>query len=57
MRRLQAAHDLARIAQLVAYPLGTKEVPGSNPGNGKNFSVKIKTIEGRQKDTPLEVPT
>ena len=31
----------ARIAQLVAYPLGTGEVPGSNPGRGKNFSVKI----------------
>ena len=34
----------ARIAQLVAYGLGTREVPGSNPGNGgkgENFSVKI----------------
>ena len=31
----------ARIAQLVAYRLGTGEVPGSNPGNGENFSVKI----------------
>ena len=31
----------ARIAQLVAYQLGTGEVPGSNPGNGENFSVKI----------------
>ena len=30
-----------RIAQLVAYWLGTGEVPGSNPGKGKNFSVKI----------------
>ena len=26
----------ARIAQLVAYRLGTGEVPGSNPGKGKN---------------------
>ena len=37
-------HDLsiqARIAQLVAYRLGTGEVPGSNPGKGDNFSVKI----------------
>ena len=31
----------ARITQLVAYRLGTGEVPGSNPGKGKNFSVKI----------------
>ena len=31
----------ARIAQLVAYRLGTGEVPGSNPGKGENFSVKI----------------
>ena len=31
----------ARIAQLVAYRLGTGEVPGSNPGKGKNFVVKI----------------
>ena len=31
----------ARIAQLVAYWLGTGEVPGSNPGKGENFSVKI----------------
>ena len=31
----------ARIAQLVAYRLGTGEVPGSNPGKGKNYSVKI----------------
>ena len=27
----------ARIAQLVAYRLGTSEVPGSNPGKGENF--------------------
>ena len=27
--------------QLVAYRLGTGKVPGSNPGKGKNFSVKI----------------
>ena len=33
--------DLARIAQLVAYRLGTGEVPGSNTGKGKNFSLKI----------------
>ena len=31
----------ARIAQLVAYRLGTREVPGSNPGKGEKFSVKI----------------
>ena len=31
----------ARIAQLVDYRLGTGEVPGSNPGKGENFSVKI----------------
>ena len=31
----------ARIAQLEAYWLGTKEVLGSNPGKGENFSVKI----------------
>ena len=31
----------ARIAQLVAYRLGTGKVPGSNPGKGENFSVKI----------------
>ena len=31
----------ARIAQLVAYRHGTGEVPGSNPGKGENFSVKI----------------
>ena len=30
----------ARIAQLVAYRLGTGKVPGSNPGKGENFSVK-----------------
>ena len=31
----------ARIAQLVAYRLGTGEIPGSNPSKGDNFSVKI----------------
>ena len=31
----------ARIAQLVAYRLGTGKVPGSNPSKGENFSVKI----------------
>ena len=31
----------ARIAQLVAYQLGTGEVSGSNPGKGENFSMKI----------------
>ena len=31
----------ARIAQLVAYQLGTEEIPGSNPGKGENFSMKI----------------
>ena len=31
----------ATIAQLVAYQHGTGEVPGSNPSNGENFSVKI----------------
>ena len=30
----------ARIAELVAYRLGTREVPGSYPGKGVNFSVK-----------------
>ena len=34
-------HIQARIAQLVAYRLGTREIPGSNPSKGKNFSVKI----------------
>ena len=32
----------ARIAQLVAYRLGTGEVRGSNPGKGENFSMKIR---------------
>ena len=31
----------ARIAQLVAYQLGTTDIPGSNPGKGENFSMKI----------------
>ena len=31
----------ARMAQLVAYRLGSGEVPGSNPDKGENFSVKI----------------
>ena len=31
----------ARIAQLVAYQIGTREVLGSNPGRGKNFPMKI----------------
>ena len=35
----------ARIAQLVAYRLGTGEVPGSNPGKGENLSVKILAIK------------
>ena len=35
------SHIQARIAQLVAYRLGNGEVPGSNPGKGKNFTVKI----------------
>ena len=30
----------ARIAHLVAYRLGNGEVPGSDPGKGKNFSMK-----------------
>ena len=30
----------ARIAQLLAYRLGSGEVLGSNPGKGENFSVK-----------------
>ena len=34
----------ARIAQLVAYWLGTGEVLGSNPGKGKNFSMKISNL-------------
>ena len=29
-------------AQLVAYWLDTREVPGSNPGKGENFSMKKK---------------
>ena len=29
--------DQARIAQLVAYGLGTGEVPGPNTGKGENF--------------------
>ena len=29
----------ARIAQLVAYRLGTGEVPGSNPGKGENLLI------------------
>ena len=29
------------IVQLVAYPLGTGEVLGSNPGKGENFSMKM----------------
>ena len=28
-------------SQLVAYRLGTGEVPGSNPDKGENFSMKI----------------
>ena len=31
----------ARIAQLDAYQLGTREVLGSNPGKGDNFLIKI----------------
>ena len=31
----------ARIAQMVAYWLGTRDVPGSNPGKGENFSMRI----------------
>ena len=31
----------AWIAQLVAHRLGTREVRGSNPGKGENFSMKI----------------
>ena len=34
-------HIQARKAQLVAYWLGTGEVPGSNPGKGENFLMKI----------------
>ena len=36
LKRIQA-----RIAQLVAYRLGTGEVPTSNPNKGENFSMKI----------------
>ena len=36
-----ANFNQARIAQLVAYRLGTGDVPGWNPGKGENFSVKI----------------
>ena len=35
----------ARIAQLVAYRLGTREVLGSKPGKGNNFSVKVPTSQ------------
>ena len=35
----------ARIAQLVAYRLETGEVPGSNPGKGENFSMKLKYMK------------
>ena len=38
LRRIQV-----RIAQLVADWLGTREVPGSNPGKSENFSVKLVT--------------
>ena len=31
----------ARIAQLLAYRLGTRVVPGPNPSKGENFSMKI----------------
>ena len=34
----------ARIAQFVAIRLGTGEVPGSNPGKGENFSVRISNL-------------
>ena len=30
----------AMVAQLLAYRLGTRKVPGSNPSKGENFSVK-----------------
>ena len=40
-RATNSSEIQARIAQLVAYRLGTREVPGSNPGKGENFSVKI----------------
>ena len=36
-----------RIAQLVAYQLGTGEVPGLIPAKGDNFSVKILTALSR----------
>ena len=41
MQDLDGKMIQARIAQLVAYRLGTGEVPVSNPGKGENFSVKI----------------
>ena len=31
----------ARIAQLVAYQLGTDEVSGTNPSKGENFSMNL----------------
>ena len=35
----------ARIAQLVAYWLGSGGVPGSNHGKGKNFSMNISILQ------------
>ena len=35
----------ARIAQLVAYRLGAREVLGSNPGKGEYFSMKISNYD------------
>ena len=32
----------AWIAQLVAHPLGSRDVQGSNPGKGENLSMKNK---------------
>ena len=37
------------MAQLVAYQLGTKEVLGSYPGKGENFSMKIRTCKNLKK--------
>ena len=46
----------ARIAQLVAYRLGTGDVLGSNPGMGENFSVKISVSRSRYNPKYLKTP-
>ena len=42
MERVKLARKIqARIAKLVANQLRTEKIPGSNPGKGENFSMKI----------------